>query len=193
MSDFTSDFATRVQALRPELLRYARHQLRQDSWAEDAVSETVLAALERPQAFQGGSQLKTWLVGILKHKVVDLLRLRAREVSLDAQNDDGGGDLLDGLGFVANGHFAEPPADWGDPEQELTSRQFFEVLEACAAKLPPAQGRIFLMREWLELSSEDICKELGLTPTNLYVQLHRARARLRECLELNWFGKSPTP
>ena len=178
---------------RPYLMRFARLQLRNEAWAEDAVSETMLAALSRPQSFGNRSQLKTWLVGILKHKVVDLLRLRAREVSLDAQDDDGGGDLLDGLGFVADGHFAEPPADWGDPEQELASRQFFEVLEACAAKLPPAQGRIFLMREWLELSSEDICKELGLTPTNLYVQLHRARARLRECLELNWFGKSTTP
>ena len=183
-----SPFDQQVATHRDYLLRFARLQLRNDTWAEDAVSETLLAALSKPLSFANRSQLKTWLVGILKHKVVDLLRLRAREVSLDAQNDDGGGDLLDGLGFVANGHFAEPPADWGDPEQELTSRQFFEVLEACAAKLPPAQGRIFLMREWLELSSEDICKELGLTPTNLYVQLHRARARLRECLELNWFA-----
>ncbi|RZI97063.1 MAG: RNA polymerase subunit sigma, partial [Rubrivivax sp.] len=69
------------------------------------------------------------------------------------------------------------------------SRQFFAVLEACTEKLPAVQGRLFLMREWLELSSEDICKELSLTPTNLYVQLHRARLRLRECLELNWFAQ----
>ena len=63
-----------------------------------------------------------------------------------------------------------------------------EILEACASKLPASQGRLFLMREWLELSSEEICKELDLTATNLYVQLHRARLRLRECLELNWFA-----
>jgi RNA polymerase sigma-70 factor (ECF subfamily) len=61
-------------------------------------------------------------------------------------------------------------------------------LEACTEKLPAAQGRIFLMREWLELSVDEICKELDLTSTNLYVQLHRARLRLRECLELHWFG-----
>ena len=82
----------------------------------------------------------------------------------------------------------QAPADWGNPEQDLGSRQFFEVLEACADKLPATQGRLFLMREWLEMSSDDICKELALTPTNLYVQLHRARLRLRECLELNWFA-----
>ncbi len=64
------------------------------------------------------------------------------------------------------------------------------MLEACTEKLPTVMGRVFLMREWLELSCEDICKELGLTSTNLYVQLHRARLRLRECLELNWFGHS---
>jgi RNA polymerase sigma-70 factor (ECF subfamily) len=172
------------------LLRFARLQLRNDTWAEDAVSETLLAALAKPQSFANRSQLKTWLVGILKHKVIDVLRQRKREVPLDAEPGDGG-EELDALVFKADGHFASTPADWGDPEQELRSRQFFQVLEACTDKLPAAMGRVFLMREWLELSSEDICKELQLTPTNLYVQLHRARLRLRECLELNWCGNRP--
>ena len=94
--------------------------------------------------------------------------------------------------FKADGHFASRPSDWGNPEQDLNSRQFLEVMEACTGKLPAAMGRVFLMREWLEMPSEDICKELDLTPTNLYVQLHRARLRLRECLELNWFGRAST-
>jgi RNA polymerase sigma-70 factor (TIGR02943 family) len=176
----------------PYLLRFARLQLRNDAWAEDAVSETLLAALSKPQAFGNRSQLKTWLVGILKHKVIDILRERQREVSL--QDDEGdGAEELEALMFKADGHFMAKPADWGDPERDLSTRQFFSVLEACADKLPAAMGRIFLMREWLELSSEEICKELGLTPTNLYVQLHRARLRLRECLELNWFGNRPAP
>jgi len=182
-------FEQQVASHRDYLLRFARLQLRNDSWAEDAVSETLLAALVKPQAFERRSQLKTWLVGILKHKVIDALRLQGREVSLSPQGDDGSADdLLDQAMFAPDGHFAEPPADWGNPEQELGSRQFFAVLEACATRLPAAQGRLFLMREWLELSSEEICKELALTPTNLYVQLHRARQRLRECLELNWFA-----
>jgi RNA polymerase sigma-70 factor (TIGR02943 family) len=173
---------------RSYLLRYARLQLRNDAWAEDAVSETLLAALSKPHSFGNRSQLKTWLVGILKHKVIDILRQRQREVSL-ATDDGDGSEELEALAFKADGHFVNEPADWGNPEQELNSRQFFAILEACAEKLPPAMGRVFLMREWLELPSEEICKELQLTATNLYVQLHRARLRLRECLELNWFGQ----
>lgn len=175
------------------LLRYARLQLRNDAWAEDAVSETMLAALSKPQSFGNRSQLKTWLVGILKHKVVDALRHYRREISGLETDADSDADPLEFIAFKADGHFAETPADWGNPEEQANSRQFFEILEACASQLPPTQGRLFLMREWLELSCEEICKELDLTPTNLYVQLHRARLRLRECLELNWFMKKPAP
>ena len=181
-------FETAVAQSRTYLLKFARLQLRDEAWAEDVVSETLLAALARPQAFAARSQLRTWLVGILKHKIVDVLRSRAREVTLDSGTDDESADPLEHMAFKANGHFAERPADWGNPEQDLGSRQFMTILEACTEKLPAVQGRLFLMREWLELSSEEICKELGLTPTNLYVQLHRARLRLRECLELHWFA-----
>lgn len=186
----STDFENELVAQRGYLLRFARLQLRNEAWAEDAVSETVLAALAKPQAFQARSQLKTWLVGILKHKIIDAIRLRQREVMLDAgSGDDQNADLLEHMAFKADGHFAEKPADWGNPEQDLNNRQFMTVLDACAEKLPPTQARLFLMREWLEMPSDEICKELDLTPTNLYVQLHRARLRLRECLELNWFGR----
>ncbi len=183
-----SDFEQQLVAQRGYLMRFARLQLRNDAWAEDAVSETLLAALAKPLAFEARSQLKTWLVGILKHKIIDALRQRQREVALDIGSDDDRADPMDHMPFKADGHFAEKPADWGNPEQDLKSRQFMAVMDACTQKLPPAQGRLFLMREWLEMSSEEICKELALTPTNLYVQLHRARLRLRECLELNWFA-----
>lgn len=179
---------------RSYLMRYARLQLRNEAWAEDAVSETLLAALAKPQAFGNRSQLKTWLVGILKHKVIDLLRLHAREAlpaGLACTDDEDPDANL----FAADGHFLQPPSDWGNPEQSLHTQQFLIILEACTDRLPPVMGRVFLMREWLELSCEDICKELNLSSTNLYVQLHRARQRLRECLDLNWFGQqkvSPT-
>lgn len=181
---------------RSYLLRFARLQLRNDAWAEDAVSETLLAALVRPQAFENKSQLKTWLVGILKHKVIDVLRVQTREASINFDDDSDGGEELDALMFQKDGHFVNAPLVWndagaataGNPVERLSSQQFFRVLEACTDKLPAAQGRIFLMREWLELSVEEICKELDLTATNLYVQLHRARLRLRECLEINWFA-----
>lgn len=183
-----TDFEQQLIALRDYLMRFARLQLRSEAWAEDAVSETLLAALAKPQAFEARSQLKTWLVGILKHKIIDSIRQRRREITLDSGSDDDATDPLEHIAFKTDGHFAEKPADWGNPEQDLKSRQFMIVLDACTEKLPPMQGRLFLMREWMEMSSEEICKELELTPTNLYVQLHRARLRLRECLELNWFG-----
>lgn len=185
-----NSFEDQIVDLRDYLLKFARLQLRNDAWAEDAVSETVLAALAKPQSFGNRSQLKTWLVGILKHKVVDALRHHHREVSGQGSSEDvdSSADPLEAIAFKADGHFAEQPADWGNPEHQASSQQFFAILEACASKLPATQGRLFLMREWLELSSEEICKELQLTPTNLYVQLHRARLRLRECLELHWFN-----
>lgn len=183
------DFARQVESLRPQLLRFARTQLRNDAWAEDAVSDTLLAALEKPQAFAGQSQLKTWLVGILKHKVVDQLRRHSREATVLVDED---GEDIDELLFLPDGHFRQIPEDWGSPDAAFRQRQFFEVLEACVEHLPPAQGRVFMMREWLELETDEICKELAISSTNLWVMLHRARLRLRECLQLNWFGAPAT-
>jgi RNA polymerase sigma-70 factor (TIGR02943 family) len=183
-----TQFAEAVQALRPQLLRFAQAQLRNAAWAEDAVSETVLAALAKPQAFAGQSQLKTWLVGILKHKLVDQIRRHSREVSATTPDDD---EDIDGLLFEASGHWRNAPAEWGDPEAACGQREFFEVLELCVDKLPGVQGRVFMMREWLEMDSLEICKELAITPTNLWVLLHRARLRLQTCLQERWFGRAP--
>ena len=186
-----SDYAQALQSLRPQLLKYARLQLRNSAWAEDAVSETLLAALEKPQAFAGQSQLKTWLVGILKHKLVDQIRRNSREISSSASDEDGVD--LDELLFKPDGHWREMPQDWGDPEQALRQLEFMKVLEACVDHLPGQQGRLFMMREWLELETDEICKVLAISPTNLWVMLHRARLRLRECLQLNWFSGAPAP
>lgn len=182
-------FEDQIVELRGYLLRFAHLQLRNEAWAEDAVSETVLAALSKPQAFANRSQLKTWLVGILKHKVIDAIRHHSREVCCGNDTADEQTDPMDSMPFDASGHFTQAPADWGNPEKQLNTRQFFVVLEACASQLPAVQGRLFLMREWLELPCDEICKELQITSTNLYVQLHRARLRLRECLEQHWFLK----
>ncbi|MET0383192.1 MAG: sigma-70 family RNA polymerase sigma factor [Burkholderiaceae bacterium] len=183
-----NDFAAELEELQPQLLRFARTQLRNEAWAEDAVSETIIAALEKPQSFAGQSQLKTWLVGILKHKVIDQLRRHKREATI-LTNDDN--EDLDESLFAPDGHWRECPADWGDPGAVLRERQFIEVLEACLTALPATQARVFLMREWLELSSEEVCKELTITTTNLWVLLHRARLRLRDCLQARWFDPHP--
>ncbi len=92
---------------RDYLLRFARLQLRNDAWAEDAVSDTLLAALAKPQSFENKSQLKTWLVGILKHKVVDILRVQTREARIHFESDGDGNEELDALMFQKDGHFVE--------------------------------------------------------------------------------------
>ena len=184
-----SDFANQVERLRPQLLRFARTQLRNDAWAEDAVSETVLAALERPGSFTGQSHLKTWLVGILKHKVVDQLRRHTREATVLMGEDD---EDFDEALFQADGHWRDMPRDWGDPDAACSQRQFFEVLQACCEGLPPVQARVFMMREWLELEADEICGALAITSSNLWVLLHRARLRLRDCLQVRWFDSAVT-
>jgi RNA polymerase sigma-70 factor (TIGR02943 family) len=187
-------FEAEVAEQRIYLLKFARLQLRNDAWAEDAVSDTLLAALAKPQSFAGRAQVRTWLIGILKHKVVDTLRANLREPNVadlrgSSSDDMSEDDLIDALGFKQDGHFLDKPADWGNPDQDLSQRQFMAVMDACIAKLPTVQGRLFLMREWLELDADEVCKTLNITSTNLYVQLHRARLKLRECLQLNWFGR----
>jgi RNA polymerase sigma-70 factor (TIGR02943 family) len=183
MPSTAADFPAQVEALRPQLMRYARSQLRNEAWAEDAVSDTMLAALEKPQSFARQSQLKTWLVGVLKHKLIDQLRRQHREATVLSSDD--GEDVDDAL-FDDSGHWREPVIAWGDPELRLGQQQFLAVLEACCTQLPTVQGRVFMMREWLELETAEICKALDITPTNLWVLLHRARLRLRECLQSNW-------
>jgi len=186
----SNDFALQLETLQPQLLRFARTQLRNEAWAEDAVSETVVAALEKPQSFAGQSQLKTWLVGILKHKVIDQLRRHKREATVLSTDDN---EDLDDLLFAPDGHWREMPADWGNPDDALRQRQFGDVMQACLDHLPPTQARVFMMREWLELSTDEVCKELTITSTNLWVLLHRARLRLRECLQAGWFDAHPAP
>ncbi|WP_439686715.1 DNA-directed RNA polymerase sigma-24 subunit RpoE [Cupriavidus oxalaticus] len=182
-----------LQAVRPYLLRFARLQLRDEGLAEDAVSETLLAALEHPDRFAGQSSLRTYLVGILKHKLIDSLRSGRREVRLALVAPEDGEapseqEALDAL-FTRNGHYQDPPSDWGDPERAFERREFFEILQLCVDRLPPRLGRLFMMREWLELDTEEICQVLQISATNAWAMLYRARMRLRACLELHWFGQ----
>ena len=181
-----------VAELRPTLLRIARLQLRNDTWAEDAVSETLISALEGAERFGGLSQVKTWVVGILKHKIIDQFRRGGREVSLEAAAEAAQVETFDEL-YTADGHRVSEPLDWGDPEAAYSRVQFFDILQMCVEELPAALARAFMMREWLELETAQICKELEISATNCFVMLHRARIRLRECLEHRWFAGEPAP
>jgi RNA polymerase sigma-70 factor (ECF subfamily) len=177
------DFRTEVEGQRAYLLRYARLQLRDGAAAEDAVQETLVAALAGEQGFAGRSNLRTWLTGILKHKIIDVMRKAGREQPLPEEEDG-----LDGL-FDQSGHWIDPPAEWRNPDATLETQQFFAALEQCLEGLPAKTARAFMMREHLGLETGEICKELAVTPTHCWVLLHRARLALRECLQRNWFGK----
>lgn len=184
----TPDLAHQLEAHRGYLMRVAHLQLRDRTLAEDIVQETMLAALSGA-GFSGRSSLKTWLTGILKHKIVDAIRRKQREpVAASAFDEECDIEDLDALFKPSNGAWDTPPSDWGDPEECLSRSEFFDVLDVCLERLPTNTARIFVMREVMELESEEICRELSITTNNLWVILYRARMSLRECLEKNWFG-----
>ncbi len=184
------DIHAQLESIRPALLRFALLQLRNRELAEDAVQEALLAVLEKPDQYSGASSFRTYVTGILKFKIIDGLRIAGRSVQFDAEPDQSEDDVIDQL-FLANGHTVDPPRSWGNPDSILEQNDFFKVMEVCLEKLPPQNARVFMMREWLELESEEICKELKLSSSNLWVILYRSRLRLRECLDINWFA-SPT-
>ena len=171
------------------LYRYALLQLRDPHKAEDMVQETLLAALQAQAGFAGGATLRTWLFGILKHKIIDQFRHDAREIPLDEPEAVADSDALDEDAFTAAGHWRSRPASWGNPEQMLANRQFWQIFQLCLDYLPERQARLFMLREVMENSSAEICQELDITPTNLWTMLHRARLALRQCLEKNGISK----
>jgi RNA polymerase sigma-70 factor (ECF subfamily) len=181
-------FRRQVEDLRPYLLRYATLQLRDAAAAEDAVQDALLAALSAEASFAGRSNLRTWLTGILKHKIVDIIRRQSRDrpaADLETAGDEAEFDAL----FDRRGHWDEAPDAWQQPEGSLQQKQFLAALEACLRDLPERTARVFMMREHLGLDTPEICKELGISATHCWVMLHRARMALRLCLEMNWFKK----
>jgi RNA polymerase sigma-70 factor, ECF subfamily len=181
-------FDVELDRHRRYLVRIAHLQLRDADLAEDVVQETLLAALAARDGFSGRSSVKTWLTGILKHKIIDAIRQRQRQpviaATLDEEIDL---DEFDPL-FRDNGAWDAPPASWGDPENALAQQEFMAIMDVCLEKLPPNTARVFLMREVMELETDEICKELRITANNLWVILYRARMALRQCLEQNWFA-----
>lgn len=172
------------------LFRYAFRKMRDTAQAEDLVQETLLAALQNRESYSGRASEQTWLVGILKHKIIDLIRKQIRESTVDDITSLA--ELAAGSGveelFDARGHWINPPQDWGIPEKALENQQFIAAFEHCLGRLKPAQSEIFGKKELAGLSIDEICKELDITATNCSVLLYRARMGLRRCLEIRWAG-----
>ena len=180
------DWAKSLEAHRNYLQRYAMFHLHDAALAEDAVQDTMMAALAQGNRFEGRSQLRTWLTAILKHKIIDLVRSRGRglpagTLSLD---DDGSAEAA----FTSKGKWVDPPADWGLPDAALESQQFWRVYQECCRRMPERHALVYSMREVMDLPSDEICKKLEISMSNLHVILFRARLSLRSCMTKNWFG-----
>jgi len=136
--------------------------------------------------------LRTWLIGILKHKIADHWRRSAREVitpEFDQINNDEDATGEDAF-FMSNGHWNGGPSTWNDPEAALKQQEFWAIYETCQNNLPPKMAKVFMLRELVGLEAEEVCRETGLSDANYWVTMHRARLRLRECLEIRWFNPS---
>ena len=171
------------------LFRCALLRVRDSRLAEDIVQETLLAALQGRVRFAGESSERSWLVGILKHKVIDHFRKNSREApSEDMEHLINEQDQpFNGMGRWKRD--TTGPKEWTeDPGTILERKEFWDVLKRCISELPPRMAHVFSLREFSDLSSEEICKALNITATNLWVMLHRARMHLRRCLEINCMG-----
>jgi len=169
------------------LFRYAMSRLHDHELAADMVQETLLAAWKGREGFAGDSSARTWLVGILKHKIIDHVRkeIRGRKLTEAVESDP------TSAMFNPDGSWAEAPRAWKENPEELAgNEQFHAILNDCIGKLPDKQRTVFSMRELAGEDTETICNEAEITPTNLHVLIHRARLALRKCLEFNWFDNS---
>lgn len=180
-----------IGRIRDDMVRFARLQLGNDAEAEDVVQEALAGAMKNAASFRGEAALKTWMIAILKNKIADLIRQRQRRPLLASAlidvDDEGPLPAL----FDRRGMWRDEtrPSAWEDPEADIHSSQFLRQFDHCLNRLPAQQGKVFLMREVVELETSEICTELGLSITNVHVILHRARLALRACLQIHWFGE----
>jgi RNA polymerase sigma-70 factor (ECF subfamily) len=182
----------KLSAQRPILFRYALLQLRDNDLADDVVQETLLAALQSASSFEGKAELRTWLIGILKYKIADYWRRSAREstISKFTLTDEDEGETEQDLFFMGSGHWNHGPKTWSDPEAALNQQEFWTIYETCQNNLPPKMAKVFMLRELVGLEAAEVCRETGLSEANYWVTMHRARLRLRECLEIRWFNNT---
>jgi RNA polymerase sigma-70 factor (ECF subfamily) len=169
------------------LFRYALVRVRTQEVAEDLVQETLLAAVRTQEKFAGRSSERSWLVGILKNKIVDYYRKLGRETTFTDMEF-----LKDEFSekFVAEGWWVhvDGPKEWRPESDEVMHKgEFWQTMRDCLGKLPRRVGDVFMLREMEGIPSKEICQTLNITESNLWVMLHRARMALRECLEMNWF------
>jgi hypothetical protein len=177
-----------IEDIRQQMLKFATLQLRDEDLAEDVVQETLVKAYQHAASFKGASALKTWFFAILKNQIIDLVNYRKRTVNVSEIYDDEADEpnaFFDQNGHWDRGYFS--PQTWQEPDNHVYKREFWLIFEACLEHLPAQQARVFMMREYFEMKSEQICQECDLSTSNLHVLLYRARLQLQACLTRNWF------
>ncbi|MDO7536362.1 RNA polymerase factor sigma-70 [Acinetobacter pittii] len=180
-----------LQDLRQQMIKFAFLQLSSLPQAEDVVQEALTSAFQHLDSFKGRAAFKTWVFAILKNKIIDMIRQKSRLVAMTELFKDEESELsIDAL-FDASGHWHkyEAPQAWQSPEEMMEQADFWIIFEACLNHLPAKYAQVFMMREVIELSSNEICSKLELSISNFNVLMYRSRTRLRECLENKWLLK----
>lgn len=180
-----TDAAEWLAAHGDALYRFARLRLGTRELAEDFVQDTFLAALGSRDRFQGRSSTRTWLLAILRRKIVDHYR-RSRSVREATEPDPTARRF-----FRIDGHWLAAPSPWKTPPEILADEEFRAVIDDCLGRLPPSLAEAFVLREREGLEVEAVREVLALSAGGLRVRLHRARLLLRDCLETHWFDDRP--
>ncbi|AKO45957.1 sigma-70 family RNA polymerase sigma factor [[Haemophilus] ducreyi] len=176
----------RIEEIRLQMMKFAILKLKDADLAEDVVQEALVSAYKNAHSFRGQAALKTWIFAILKNKIIDLIKQRKRLVNIsELVEEESPNQFFDQTGYWAADNYQ--PKEWQDVNQLNYKKGFWAIFDICLNKLPAQQARIFMMREHLELTSEQICQECEISTANLHVILHRARLQLQACLTKNWF------
>jgi len=180
-----------LQDLRQQMIKFAFLQLSSLPQAEDVVQEALTSAFQNLDSFKGRAAFKTWVFAILKNKIIDVVRQKSRLVAMSELFKDEQSELSVDELFDASGHWHkyEAPQAWQSPEEMMEQSDFWIIFEACLDHLPAKYAQVFMMREVVELSSNEICSKLELSISNFNVLMYRSRTRLRECLENKWLLK----
>lgn len=174
--------------LRQQMVKFAVLQLSSVQQAEDAVQEALVSAFQHVESFTGRAAFKTWVFAILKNKIIDLIRQKSRLVTMSELFKNEEDELSIEELFDASGHWHkyEAPQAWQSPEEMIEQQDFWIIFDACLNHLPAKYAQVFMLREMIELSSDEICEKLELTVSHLNVLMYRSRTKLRECLENKW-------
>jgi RNA polymerase sigma-70 factor (ECF subfamily) len=166
------------------LFNYTITRVNDADIAKDLVQETFFAALKAMKKFEGKASERTWLIAILKRKIIDYYRKinsnkGKAEVKMNFYSDG-----------EREGEWIEErvPSSWNaEVENNIENEELSEALEKCINNLPEKYAMVFKMKTIQQFETEEICKELEISSSNLWVIIHRARTQLRKCMEDNWF------